>query len=134
MIKTVKASKLLAQVVALTQKYPNATYCPPTTANGFISCNYFAGVVKDGPEQAGCIVGQALQLLGFTASDCSNTADVHGLVADGNIIQDHKLAVPILKEIQCSQDGGMSWGLCLQNAIDAFSSEKIDEIINQVEV
>lgn len=57
----ISAIELVTEIMRLAKKYPNAVYTPPK--KGSNGCSYFEGVVNDGPQQCGCIFGQAVRNL-----------------------------------------------------------------------
>lgn len=55
----IQLSDLKNKVIELGTVYPNAIYAP-------VRCEYHMGVVTNGPETEGCLIGQAIRLLNPT--------------------------------------------------------------------
>lgn len=99
---SIKASFLLGVVLDIAKKYPQGRYTKPC---GSYNCCNCRGVVVDGPDTPGCIVGQALQKLGIII----DMGGISHLVDIGLIEIDSRAAFEFLSEIQFRQDGGHRW-------------------------
>lgn len=113
-MKTVKASEVLAKVIQLAVQYPKARYYTDNKV-----CYNFNGKVDDGPDSEGCIIGQAMQLLGFTPQNCPDGMAVSGLISRGIIEKDKDVGTQ-LQYIQTYQDQKVAWGLVLNRCVGQY--------------
>ena len=117
-------TKLRNTVVKLGEDYPDAQYQRVDTQDKpfMAACNYTTGEVKNGPEgQAGCIVGQAANLMGDDEliAACA-AADADGGLSINDILDElcpsmwdedeYRLLRDFLGGVQRRQDDGETWG------------------------
>ena len=131
-IKGVDINVVIKQVREIAAEFPDFVYQPkqlpvlltpeqqeqammgspeaPTTTNG---CVY-----READGRAGCIVGQALNMLGVLAlvSDNQNLRGVRGLVDDTHPNSWRDPRVKWLRQVQNHQDRRVSWGQAVRLA------------------
>lgn len=113
---SIKVSVLLGVVLDIAKQFPQGRYTKPC---GSYNCCNCRGVVQDGPDTPGCIVGQALQKLGIII----DMGGVENLREIGLIEVDSRAAFEFLSEIQFRQDGGDRWEKAVTLALgDMFVS------------
>lgn len=128
-MRTVKASEVLSHVILLAAKYPQAKYIRPNPN----ACMNFTGKVEEGPEEEGCIIGQALRRMGLNESNCPDQCAVRHLAgflsyddAIGTlevIERDIPHVAELLARIQEAQDDGFCWGEALSLALTYIAEE-----------
>lgn len=112
--------ELLARVILLAKKYPEAIY---QKAEGEYTCRNFIGKVLNGPDEEGCIVGQSLRELGVDETcKLANYGGVTRLVHD-RIVTSDLTAEQTLIDIQCYQDNGYTWGRSVKMALGYESAD-----------
>jgi hypothetical protein len=96
-------TKQLADIVVkLCEEYPHAVYLPGLSWD---TCGYDYGDVVNGPDDVGCVVGQAARLMGIDIAleDLNGYESVDAFTADCP-------ERDLLRYIQARQDAGWSWG------------------------
>lgn len=113
---------LYNKVVELATERPDFAYCQSIYAN----CLYTQGADYN-PECDGCIVGQALQRMGFSKEELKPLDDVGSIkeVATYFMIRDKetKPIIDSLIEIQKRQDRGMTWKGSVYGIFPEISTE-----------
>lgn len=97
---------LHATVRQLAETYPNARYNRYGTG-----CRYSLGTVDDGPDEDGCIVGQAFRLIGIDPAQFDEETPVPPV----HRITDEPSGSWI-SIVQSRQDIGWTWGQALAEA------------------
>jgi len=109
---------LKAEIIRLATKYPDFVYRPPSAATilGVLSgCSNLSGGDERYPDCKGCIVGQAVQNLGFTIDPIYNRTPALGLLRSlGLEIQSLHCELSWFTYVQIDQDKGCTWGQAIQ--------------------
>ena len=100
---TKRASTLINRIRKLADKYPGATYTPIDDE----SCSYTRGKVENGPEQEGCIVGQAAY--GYLRIPLDMDRSGVGTLVIDTRVQGSEEEIAWMSEVQNQQDGGQTW-------------------------
>lgn len=114
-LSTDKADSIITKVREIAAKYPNAVYM---TDSG--RCLYSDGVVKDGPEQVGCIIGQCVrdevepEDMKMWDALCKGVVGIFGMIDKRT--EDIPKNVWWLNTVQQQQDCGRTWGQAVTTA------------------
>ena len=119
-------TELIQAIRDLAAKYPNGLYQRPSN-NPATQCSYIKGIVKDGPETCGCIVGQALRivdpniqpLLFRYPTKSSTDLFQENYPGFDEILADLK-AIDWIGDVQKNQDNELTWSECVRLADAAF--------------
>jgi hypothetical protein len=102
-------SVVLNEVKKLAEEKPDFLYAPPNIG---VKCFYNKGSVL-GPECDGCIIGQALQRLGW---DDKKEMGFFGSVDNLLLTYIDSITEDLCYELKCiqiKQDNGVVWGKCV---------------------
>ena len=102
--------KIVEEVRALAEKYPNAVYQHVDSW-----CHNLKGKVDNGPDCEGCLIGQAVRNAGFMFPPCCERDGARSLMYKLGFDKDHSLS-RWLGNVQTVQDGGHTWGVAVSVA------------------
>lgn len=109
----IKLNDLQKEVRRLANQYPNAIYQSP---NGFNGCYYNVGIVANGPDTEGCLLGQAIRNLEPEIFEAitADSDDIVSLICimneDFDNSEDEEGDIEKwLSIVQGQQDGGKTW-------------------------
>lgn len=114
----ITAKQIEQEVRRLAREYPEAMYISPD--EGFGGCYYEKGKVERGPEQPGCLIGQALRNLkpGLKLDNGDQSDSIENL-AYGLTMEEFELPNDLLNwlsHVQRAQDRGVTWGKAVNYA------------------
>lgn len=103
---------LYNNVIDISNEQPNFIYNDYTHSKGSVGCYYALGA--DGRQDCdGCIIGQALQKMGFSKEDLIPLDDIGNIINVDIFFQlsneETEPIVKALREIQSRQDQGQTW-------------------------
>ena len=101
------AAEIVTQVRELAAKYPKAQY---HKEEGSAYCDYEFGTVTNGPDTPGCIMGQAVRLLGVDTSGWGRGEIGPILEEEGYEFPADDSNMDWLLAVQQRQDSGVTWG------------------------
>ena len=122
---------ILDECVKLAQENPDFVYNPRKTSGGCLynsPCVYCVGEEggdqEYGPDCSGCIIGQALQRMGWSdEKELSSVELVDGLLKHFIDTVESTQILDRLLIIQMAQDGGDSWASAVSDGLNYIPNE-----------
>lgn len=123
MSHNITVRNVIDQVISLAKEYPEAKYYSE------FGCYYHIGKVTDGPEEEGCVFGQALRKLGFKNEQfCGSIiADVFcylNIESDAEPAHGANMEYSWCQSFQFHQDQGHCWGDILEQLGECDDTKK----------
>lgn len=119
--RKVSLQDLKKKVEEIAARHKRGVYNPRTGI-----CSYSTGIVKDGPQTKGCLLGQALREMGILARVVRKGLDkktVRNILPHVCFKKDldpgdsyNESLVDWMCDVQVSQDEGSPWGSCVKSA------------------
>lgn len=124
--------ELANRICDLGEKYPNAIYQYAEEGQ----CNYGKGKVANGPDEEGCIIGQAMPE-DIRKKVCNMDDYAINILPEYMDYEETDVNERLLSQIQCvqdAQDSGKPWGYAVQNLMKVLEDNIIISYLEKGEV